>query len=89
MKKNHFKCYVGHLPKDVFEDTLVPLFEEYGKIYDLRIMMDSLTGMSRGYAFVTFMDAESCKKASEEVCCGFCEEKFRRTILLFCALGFG
>jgi hypothetical protein len=60
----------------VFEDTLVPLFEEYGKIYDLRIMMDSLTGMSRGYAFVTFMDAESCKKASEEVCCGFCEVNF-------------
>ena len=51
----------------MFEDTLVPMFEEFGRIYDLRIMMDPMTGMSKGYAFLTYCELDSAKKASEKV----------------------
>lgn len=34
------EVFVGHLPRNVFEDELVPLFEQIGPIYQLRLMMD-------------------------------------------------
>lgn len=48
------ELFVGKIPRDLFEDELVPLFEKAGPIWDLRLMMDPLTGLNRGYAFVTF-----------------------------------
>jgi len=51
----------------VFEDELIPLFEKYGKIYDLRLMMDPLSGTNRGYAFVTYTTKEEAEKATVEV----------------------
>uniref|UniRef100_A0A914KWH2 RRM domain-containing protein n=1 Tax=Meloidogyne incognita TaxID=6306 RepID=A0A914KWH2_MELIC len=50
--------YIGQIPKEIYEDTLVPLFEQAGQLYDLRIMMDPVLGKSRGYGFLIF-----CKKA--------------------------
>uniref|UniRef100_A0A5F9CKC7 RRM domain-containing protein n=1 Tax=Oryctolagus cuniculus TaxID=9986 RepID=A0A5F9CKC7_RABIT len=47
------EIFVGKIPSDLFEDVLVPLFEKAGPIWDLRLMMDPLTGLNRGYAFVT------------------------------------
>ena len=61
------QCYVGHLPKDMFEDTLVPIFEAIGPLYDVRIMMDAITGTTRGYAFVTYIDPEHSRQAAEQV----------------------
>lgn len=51
----------------MFEDELIPLFEKYGKIYDLRLMMDPLSGTNRGYAFVTYTTKEEAEKATVEV----------------------
>lgn len=34
------EIFVGHLPRTVFEDELVPLFSRIGMIYQLRLMMD-------------------------------------------------
>ncbi|KHN88461.1 Heterogeneous nuclear ribonucleoprotein Q [Toxocara canis] len=60
------EIYVGKIPKEVFEDTLIALFEEVGKIWDLRLMMDPLTGRNRGYAFVTFCDKAAAAEASKK-----------------------
>ncbi|CAI2295708.1 unnamed protein product [Caenorhabditis sp. 36 PRJEB53466] len=60
------EIYVGHIPTDIFEDTLVPLFEKSGKIWDLRLMMDPLSGASRGYAFVTYCQKEDAAAAAKE-----------------------
>lgn len=68
---NHFQIYVGHIPTDVFEDTLVPLFEKSGKIWDLRLMMDPMSGASRGYAFVTYCNKEDAAAAAKTVSLGF------------------
>uniref|UniRef100_A0AAR2KFQ8 RRM domain-containing protein n=1 Tax=Pygocentrus nattereri TaxID=42514 RepID=A0AAR2KFQ8_PYGNA len=57
------KIFVGKIPRDLFEDELVPLFEKAGPIWDLRLMMDPLSGLNRGYAFVTFCTKEAAQEA--------------------------
>lgn len=64
---NLFQVFIGKIPKDVFEDELIPLVEDCGKVWDLRLMMDPLSGFSRGYAFCTFVDKEGAKAAVEKV----------------------
>jgi RNA recognition motif-containing protein len=57
------EIYCGKLPKDLFEDSLIPLFENIGKIWDLRLMMDPISGRNRGYCFVTFTEKKSAEEA--------------------------
>ncbi|XP_034017339.1 heterogeneous nuclear ribonucleoprotein R-like isoform X1 [Thalassophryne amazonica] len=57
------EVFVGKIPRDLYEDELVPLFESAGPIWDLRLMMDPLTGQNRGYAFITFCSKEDAQKA--------------------------
>ncbi|XP_028653309.1 heterogeneous nuclear ribonucleoprotein Q isoform X2 [Erpetoichthys calabaricus] len=57
------EIFVGKIPRDLFEDELVPLFEKAGTIWDLRLMMDPLSGLNRGYAFVTFCTKEAAQEA--------------------------
>ncbi|XP_055955199.1 heterogeneous nuclear ribonucleoprotein R isoform X3 [Patella vulgata] len=61
------EVFVGKIPKDIFEDELVPLFEKTGKIWDLRLMMDPLLGQNRGYCFVTYCDKEGAKNAVKQL----------------------
>ncbi|XP_051967939.1 APOBEC1 complementation factor isoform X3 [Xyrauchen texanus] len=56
------EIFVGKLPRDLFEDELVPLCEKFGKIYEVRMMMDC-NGKNRGYAFVTFSTKQEAKNA--------------------------
>lgn len=56
------EIFIGKLPRDVFEDDLVPLCEQFGKIYELRLMMD-FNGENRGYAFVTYTNNEDATNA--------------------------
>ncbi|XP_043923444.1 heterogeneous nuclear ribonucleoprotein Q isoform X3 [Protopterus annectens] len=57
------EIFVGKIPRDMFENELVPLFENAGPIWDLRLMMDPLTGLNRGYAFVTYCTKEAAQEA--------------------------
>jgi len=61
------QIFVGKIPRDLFEDELVPLFEKAGPIWDLRLMMDPLSGMNRGYAFLTFCTKEAAQEAVQLV----------------------
>ncbi|XP_015923223.1 probable RNA-binding protein 46 isoform X2 [Parasteatoda tepidariorum] len=56
------EIFIGKLPRDVFEHELVPLCEQFGNIYELRLMME-YNGGNRGYAFVTFTNNEDALKA--------------------------
>uniref|UniRef100_A0A8C9TNP7 Heterogeneous nuclear ribonucleoprotein R n=1 Tax=Scleropages formosus TaxID=113540 RepID=A0A8C9TNP7_SCLFO len=57
------EVFVGKIPRDLYEDELVPLFEKAGPIWDLRLMMDPLSGQNRGYAFITFCNKEAAQEA--------------------------
>lgn len=61
------KVYIGKIPKDVYEDDLIPLFEKTGQLYDLRLMMDPITGTNKGYAFATYMKREDATEAAKKV----------------------
>lgn len=58
---------MGRIPRDLFEDTLVPIFQKAGEIWDFRLMIDSLTGYNRGYAFCTYCTKDGAKTAVKEV----------------------
>ncbi len=60
------EVFVGKIPRDCYEDELVPVFEKIGKIYQLRLMMD-FSGTNRGYAFVTFTNQSNAKRAIKEL----------------------
>ncbi|XP_017757234.1 PREDICTED: heterogeneous nuclear ribonucleoprotein Q isoform X7 [Eufriesea mexicana] len=57
------EVFCGKIPKDMYEDELIPLFEKCGKIWDLRLMMDPMAGCNRGYAFITFTNREAAQEA--------------------------
>lgn len=61
------QVFCGKIPRDVYEDELIPLFEKCGTIWDLRLMMDPLTNLNRGYAFVTFTTTEAAQEAVNQV----------------------
>ena len=48
------EVFVGKIPRDCFEDELVPVFQRAGNIFEMRLMMDYFTVQNRGYAFVVY-----------------------------------
>lgn len=60
------EVFIGKLPRDIFEDELVPLFSKAGRIYEMRLMMD-FSGSNRGYAFVTYTARSEAYRAVKEL----------------------
>ncbi|XP_034626680.1 probable RNA-binding protein 46 isoform X1 [Trachemys scripta elegans] len=56
------EVFVGKIPRDMYEDELVPVFERAGKIYEFRLMME-FSGENRGYAFVMYTTKEEAQLA--------------------------
>uniref|UniRef100_A0A8C4R7K1 Probable RNA-binding protein 46 n=1 Tax=Eptatretus burgeri TaxID=7764 RepID=A0A8C4R7K1_EPTBU len=56
------EVFIGKIPRDVFEDELVPVFESAGQIYEFRLMME-FNGENRGYAFVTYTNQKDSQSA--------------------------
>jgi len=55
--------YVGNLSFETTENDLQDLFEQHGAVNEVRLMMDRMTGKSRGFAFVTMNDDTQAKAA--------------------------
>jgi cold-inducible RNA-binding protein len=53
------KLYVGNLSFETTENDLQDLFEQHGKVTDVALINDKMTGRSRGFGFVTMGDAAS------------------------------
>lgn len=56
------EVYVTKIPRDCFEDELLPIFEKVGPVYEHRLMME-FTGNNRGYGYVRYGSAEHAKDA--------------------------
>ena len=50
------KIYIGNLPSSVTEKPLVAKFRSFGHVVNCQVVRDRDTGISRGFAFLTFMD---------------------------------
>lgn len=60
------EIFVGKIPRDCYEDELVPVFEKMGRIYELRLMMD-FSGSNRGYCFVMYTNRNDAQRAVREL----------------------
>lgn len=53
VKAGPMRLYVGSLHFNITEDMLRGIFEPFGKIDSIQLIMDSETGRSKGYGFIT------------------------------------
>lgn len=56
------EVFVGHLPPDLFENELFPLFSKLGIIYRITLMVNP-AGQNRGYAFISYFSEEVAQSA--------------------------
>ncbi len=61
------KLYVGNLSYDVTENDLQDLFAQYGPVSEVSLMLDKMTGRSRGFAFVTMSTKEAADAAAQNL----------------------
>lgn len=59
------KLYVGNLSYDASENGLLEEFGKAGSVKSAKIVMDHMTGRSRGFAFVEMETADAAQSAIE------------------------
>jgi cold-inducible RNA-binding protein len=59
------KLFVGNLSFNTTENDLQSAFAAHGQVVEANLMMDRMTGRSRGFAFVTYSTPEEAQKAIE------------------------
>lgn len=59
------KLFVGNLPYVLRDAELGELFAEAGTVVSAQVMMDKMTGRSRGFGFVEMSTDEEAEKAIE------------------------
>ncbi|MFP4056490.1 MAG: RNA recognition motif domain-containing protein [Candidatus Brocadiia bacterium] len=57
--------YVGNLPYSVTDDQLRELFEPYGEVRSAKVIMDRVSGRSRGFGFVEMFNDNEASAAIE------------------------
>jgi cold-inducible RNA-binding protein len=57
------KLYVGNLSFETTENDLQDLFEQHGQVSEVSLLMDRMTGKSRGFAFITMNDKAQAESA--------------------------
>lgn len=60
------KLFVGNLAWEVTAEDLKSLFADAGTVTDAAVIMDKMTGRSRGFGFVTMSSDEEAKTAIEK-----------------------
>lgn len=64
--KGPMRLYVGSLHFDITDKMLKEIFEPFGKVDRVELMRED-SGKSKGFAFLTFREAEAAKKAMEQL----------------------
>lgn len=59
------RLFVGNLSYSTMEQQLRDAFAEFGEVTSASIVLDRMTGQSRGFGFVEFASPESAEKAIE------------------------
>ena len=59
--------YLGNLSFDAKEEDIQELFGQFGEVQSVKIIRDSYSGKSRGFAFVEMDSDEAGEKAQNEL----------------------
>ncbi len=59
------KLFVGGLSWDTNDASLLEAFQRFGEVTEAKVITDRETGRSRGFGFVTFVDADAGQQAME------------------------
>jgi len=60
------RLFVGNLSYQTGENELQDYFAQAGAVKSVNLMMDKITGKSRGFAFIEFNTPEDAQKAIEQ-----------------------
>ncbi|MCJ8735689.1 hypothetical protein PDJAM_G00250250 [Pangasius djambal] len=52
------EVFISQIPRDVYEDQLIPLFQSVAPLYEFRLMMN-FSGQNRGFAYAKYGDTAS------------------------------
>src|SRR5580765_3869417 len=63
---NQNRLFVGNLSYQTMENDLQDYFAQAGAVNSVNLMMDKMTGKSRGFAFIEFANADEANKAIEQ-----------------------
>ncbi len=61
------KLFVGGLSWGTSDDSLRSAFTAFGSVEDAKVIMDRVTGRSRGFGFVTFSNDDDAMRAIGEM----------------------
>ncbi len=59
--------FVAKLSYDTKSDTLSDIFQEYGEVTSANVIMDKVSGRSRGFGFVEMTNDDEANKAINEL----------------------
>ena len=59
--------FIGNLSWSTTDESLRAFFAQVGEVSAARVVMDRMSGRSRGFGFVEMPNAEEAKKAIEEL----------------------
>lgn len=57
------KIYVGNLPWSYVSEDLTRLFETHGEVVDAKVIVDRVSGRSRGFGFVEMASDDAARQA--------------------------
>jgi cold-inducible RNA-binding protein len=63
---NPTRLFVGNLSYQTAENDLQDYFSQAGAVTSVNLMLDKMTGKSRGFAFIEFASPEDANKAIEQ-----------------------
>ena len=61
------KLFVGSLSFNTTESELEAAFNRFGKLAEVKVITDRMTGRSRGFGFITFESDEAAQAAMSEM----------------------
>jgi cold-inducible RNA-binding protein len=63
---NPTRLFVGNLSYQTMENDLQDYFSQAGVVTSVNLMLDKMTGKSRGFAFIEFANPDEANKAIEQ-----------------------
>jgi cold-inducible RNA-binding protein len=63
---NPTRLFVGNLSYQTMENDLQDYFAQAGVVTSVNLMLDKMTGKSRGFAFIEFANQDEANKAIEQ-----------------------